>query len=156
MTSIQRTIAAGLAAAAVLSAPVRAEDAGRQVIVPDAWKSSYESLHYAPAVRAGDWLILSGVVAGLAPDETAVDQEAAFARAFDAIGVILSEAGADWDDVVEIITYHTDMPAQIATFGEVKDRYLKEPYPAWTAIDIDRLYPDRGIVEIKVTAYMGD
>lgn len=131
-------------------------ESGRQVIVPEQWKNSYDSLHYAPAVRAGDWLILSGVVAGLAPDETDADQEAAFARAFDAIGVILNEAGADWDDVVEIITYHTDLPMQIADFGAAKDRYLKEPYPAWTAIDIDRLYPDRGLVEVKITAYVGD
>lgn len=127
-----------------------------ETIVPDAWRGAYESLHYAPAVRAGDMLILSGVVAGLAPNETEADQSAAFARAFDAIETVLTEAGADWDDVVEIITYHTDLPAQIEDFGAVKDRYIKEPYPAWTAIDIDRLYPDRGIVEIKITAYLGD
>ena len=133
-----------------------ATKSGRQVIVPEAWKGAYESLHYAPAVRAGDMLVLSGVVAGLREGETEADQEAAFARAFEAIGAILEEAGADWDDVVEIITYHTDLPAQIATFGGVKDRYIKEPYPAWTAIDIDRLYPDRGLVEIKVTAYLGE
>ena len=151
-------IAAG--ALALTTAPAFAEDAeeksGRQVFVPAGWEESYNTLHYAPAVRAGDMLILSGVVAGLAPDETAVDQAAAFARAFDAIGRILEEAGAEWGDVVEIVTYHTDMPAQIADFGAVKDRYIKEPYPAWTAIDIDRLYPDRGIVEIKVTAYLGE
>ncbi len=149
-----------LGAVALSAAAAHAGDAatksGRQVIVPEAWKSAYDSLHYAPAVRAGDMLILSGVVAGLRGDETDADQEAAFARAFDAIGAILDEADADWDDVVEIITYHTDLPSQIATFGAVKDRYIKEPYPAWTAIDIDRLYPDRGLVEIKVTAYVGE
>ncbi len=79
-----------------------AKKSGRQVIVPDAWKSAYESLHYAPAVRAGDMLVLSGVVAGLRDGETDADQEAAFARAFEAIGMILEEAGADWDDVIEI------------------------------------------------------
>lgn len=138
--------------------PAQAEEAAssRETIVPDAWKSSYESLHYAPAVKAGGWVYLSGVVAGLAPDETEEDLEAAFARSFDAIETILTEAGAEWSDVVEIITYHTDLPAQIAAFGAAKDRYMKEPYPAWTAIDIDRLYPDNGLVEIKVTAYVGE
>lgn len=160
MQKVSGMIAAFTAAMAVACAPSsfaedESADAGRQVIVPSAWEGAYNSLHYAPAVRAGDWLILSGVVASLAPNETDADQDAAFARAFDAIGAILAEAGAEWDDVVEIITYHTDLPAQVTTFGAVKDRYLKEPYPAWTAIDIDRLYPDRGIVEIKVTAYLG-
>ena len=144
------------AALVLLGAAHAEEKSGHQVIVPDDWEESYNTLHYAPAVRAGDMLILSGVVAGLAPGETDADMEAAFARAFDAIGLILAEAGADFDDVVEVITYHTDLPAQIADFGAAKDRYIKEPYPAWTAIDIDRLYPDRGIVEIKVTAYLGD
>ena len=150
------SVAASIAASLACLAPAHADDGGKKVIVPDEWRKAYEDLHYAPAVRAGDQLILSGVVAGLGPDETDADQAAAFARAFDAIGRILTEAGADWGDVVEIITYHTDLPEQIAVFGEVKDRYIKEPYPAWTAIDVDRLYPDRGLVEIKITAYLGD
>ena len=149
-------ISVALALFSSLGAALAEEKPGHQVIVPAGWEESYNTLHYAPAVRAGDMLILSGVVAGLAPDETDADMEAAFARAFDAIGVILTEAGAQWGDVVEIITYHTDLPAQIADFAAAKDRYIKEPYPAWTAIDIDRLYPDRGIVEIKVTAYLGE
>lgn len=156
MSHFRKCFATGCIAALLSATVASADDSSRQVIVPEGWEGAYNSLHYAPAVRAGDWLILSGVVAGLAPDETEADFDASFARAFDAIGGILKEGGADWGDVVEIITYHTDMPAQIETFGAVKDRYIKEPYPAWTAIDIDRLYPDRGIVEIKVTAYVGE
>ena len=156
MNVLVKSVFAGCAAVLSLSSSVFAEG-GKQVIVPEQWKRSYESLHYAPAVRAGDMLILSGVVAGLPPDAPEdADLSPAFDRAFKAIGEILKEGGAEWDDVVEIITYHTDLPAQIVTFGEVKDRYIKEPYPAWTAIDIDRLYPDRGLVEIKVTAYIGE
>lgn len=157
MTKGFLSIVAGFCAlSGVAAAQTDAAPDARETIVPDAWKQSYEQLHYAPAVKAGGWLYLSGVVAGLAPDETDEDLEAAFARAFDAIDVILTEAGAEWDDVVEIITYHTDLPAQIVAFGAAKDRYMKEPYPAWTAIDIDRLYPDNGLAEIKVTAYVGD
>ena len=29
---------------------------------------------------------------------------------------------------------------------------MKPPYPAWTAIDVDRLIPERGITEIKIVA----
>ncbi|MEO1015136.1 MAG: RidA family protein [Pseudomonadota bacterium] len=151
-----RVASAFVAAALAAGVTSSASAADREVIVPDAWKRSYEDLHYAPAVRAGDLLILSGVVAGLGPDPDDTDAAAGYDRAFKAIGQILKEAGADWDDVVEIQTFHTDLPAQIAEFGAVKDRYIKEPYPAWTAIDIDRLYPDRGLVEIKITAYTGD
>lgn len=78
---------------------------------------------------------------------------AAYERAFARIEEILNAAGAEWSDVVDMTTCHTDMPSQIAAFSMVKARYQSEPYPAWTAIDIDRLYPDRGVTEIKVTAY---
>ena len=127
-----------------------------ETIVPEVWEDSYNQLHYAPAVKAGDMLILSGVVASLGTDQTMADAPAAYTWAFEAIGEILEASGADWDDVVEIVTFHTDLPAQINAFGMVKDNYLTEPYPAWTAIDIDRLYPDGGLVEIKVTAYVPD
>jgi hypothetical protein len=35
---------------------------------------------------------------------------------------------------------------------KVKHRYIRPPFPAWTAIDIDRLVPDGGLVEIKLVA----
>jgi enamine deaminase RidA (YjgF/YER057c/UK114 family) len=34
----------------------------------------------------------------------------------------------------------------------VKHRYVHAPYPAWTAIDVDRLLPDKGLTEIKIVA----
>jgi enamine deaminase RidA (YjgF/YER057c/UK114 family) len=49
-------------------------------------------------------------------------------------------------------TYHTDLPSQLDPFVKVKARYVTAPYPTWTAIDIDRLVPDGGLVEIKVIA----
>jgi hypothetical protein len=34
----------------------------------------------------------------------------------------------------------------------VKNRYVKSPFPAWTAVEITRLIPDKGITEIKIVA----
>jgi enamine deaminase RidA (YjgF/YER057c/UK114 family) len=105
---------------------------------------------YADAVITGDTLYLSGVVAGLRDGET--DMEAAYSRAFERIGEILRRAGASWDDVVDITSFHTDVTAQMPAIVAVKNRYVKAPFPAWTAIQIVRLIPDKGITEIKVTA----
>lgn len=126
----------------------------RESIVPPQWQSTYEELHFSPAMRAGDYVFLSGVVAGMPAGETdEAAMEQSFDRAFRTVSRVLEAAGADWDDVVEITTYHTDLPAQFETFARVKDRHVAEPYPAWTAIDVDRLLPDTGIVEIRVIAY---
>jgi hypothetical protein len=43
-------------------------------------------------------------------------------------------------------------PPGMDAFMAVKDRFVTEPYPAWTAVDIDRLYSDNAVAEIKVVA----
>ena len=107
---------------------------------------------FAEAVIDGDRVWLSGVVAGLRRNETIADQEAAYDRAFKLLGDVLKRSGTDFDGVVELTTFHTDLQAQLDSFVKVKHRYIREPFPAWTAIDIDRLVPDNGLVEIKLVA----
>ncbi len=141
------------AALAALALLAPAAGSAQDRIVPEEWRQTYETFHYAPAVRAGELVFLSGVVASLQGDETEADMEAAFDRAFAQIEGILNEAGASWADVVEMTTYHTELIPQAETFIAVKDKWAKAPYPAWTAIDVDRLYPERGLVEIKVIAH---
>jgi len=124
------------------------------VVVPVAAgdRQQLEDWGYADAVIDGDRIWLSGVVAGLRPNETMADQEAAYDRAFRRLDDVLKRAGSSFDGVVEITTFHTDLPAQIEAFKRVKHRYIRGPFPAWTAIDVDRLVPDRGLVEIKLVA----
>ena len=127
--------------------------AKKEIIVPESSQALYDQYHFSPAVRAGDLVYLSGIVASYEGEETDADMEAAMERAFARIDVVLKEAGADWSDIVDLTTYHTSIPDQMPTFMKVKDKWIPEPYPAWTAIDIDRLFPDRGFAEIKVVAY---
>lgn len=107
---------------------------------------------FAEAVVDGDRVWLSGVVAGLRPGQTMADAEAAYDRAFRMLGNVLERSGSSFDGVVEMTTYHTDLPSQMDGFMKVKHRYIREPFPAWTAIDIDRLVPEGGLVEIKLVA----
>ena len=46
-----------------------------------------------------------------------------------------------------------DKAAHINAFMAVKDEYLPPPYAAWTAIGVSELFPNRGLVEIQITAY---
>ncbi len=103
---------------------------------------------FAEAVIDGDRVWLSGVVAGLRKGETMADSEAAYDRAWKMLDDVLRRSGSSFDGVVDITTYHTDLPTQFDGFRKVKDRYIREPFPAWTAIDVDRLVPDSGLVEI--------
>jgi enamine deaminase RidA (YjgF/YER057c/UK114 family) len=126
---------------------------GKQAIVPPGTESWRDDLHFSAAVRTGDLVFLAGVVATPRPNETdRAGMEAAIDRTFRNIAATLAASGSSWDDVVDITSFHTDLPGQIDAFSAVKDRYVKAPCPAWTAIDIDRLYVAESIVEVKVVA----
>lgn len=68
------------------------------------------------------------------------------------IGATLKRARATWDDVVDITTFHTDLTTQLPAIVAVKNKYVKPPFPAWTAIQVSRLVPNNGLTEIKVVA----
>jgi enamine deaminase RidA (YjgF/YER057c/UK114 family) len=156
-----RAILGVAAALAMLSGCVAVDvtetgaSARREAIIPASMQSFHDEYHFSPAVRAGDFVFLSGVASGVpaGQEQDPAALEASFDRAFRGVATVLTEAGADWGDVVEMTTYHTDLPAQFDIFSRVKDRYVGQPYPAWTAIDVDRLLPNQGVVEVRVIAY---
>lgn len=137
-------------AAILLCAPATANDNPSGHTLPER-QQLYDEWRFSGAIRSGDHIYISGVVGGMRDGETT--PEAAFVRAFDNIGATLKLAGGDWDDVVDITSFHTDVASQITLFRQVKDRYIvTKPYAAWTAIGVSRLIPDKGVVEIKVVA----
>src|SRR5215467_10198922 len=105
---------------------------------------------FSDAIVTGDTIYLSGVVAGVREGET--DLKLGYTRAFERIGDILKNAGATWDDVVDITSFHTDLITQMPAIIAVKNNYVKPPFPAWTAIQVARLIPPNGITEIKIVA----
>lgn len=139
-------LVSALAAVAMITLPAGA--LAQERIIPEAYRGAYEEVHYAPAVRVGNTVYLSGIVAGDS------DPEQQFEQVFERIEMVLAEAGASLADVVEMTTFHRNMSEHIDTFIEVKDRHMSEPYPAWTAIGINELYSPRALVEVKITAVL--
>jgi enamine deaminase RidA (YjgF/YER057c/UK114 family) len=142
----------GMALAAGLCAgSAGAREAGSVLMPENAEARAFqEVVGYADAVIAGDTIYLSGVVAAPAKGES--DLAPGYERAFKHIAATLARAGASWDDVVDITTFHTDLAAHIDGFAAVKNNYVKAPFPAWTAIGVSRLYEPTAVVEIKVVA----
>jgi enamine deaminase RidA (YjgF/YER057c/UK114 family) len=108
-----------------------------------------ENWGFSDAIITGDTIYLSGVVVGLRPGET--DLKLAYDRIYKRVGQVLTRAGAGWDDVVDITSFHTDVEAQIEAMAAVQKTYIKAPYPAWTAIGVAKILGG-GITEIKITA----
>jgi enamine deaminase RidA (YjgF/YER057c/UK114 family) len=113
---------------------------------------AYDRFHFAPAVRAGRWLRCSGQLGTDASFRAIPEPEAQFVQAFENVRSVLAAAKLGFRDVVELTTFHVGLREHIGTFIKVKDRYLEEPYPAWTAIGVVELAAPGALVEIRVTA----
>ena len=138
-----------------LALPAAANSGARQeakVLLSDnpGLRQAEEEWGFADIVVADDTAYMSGVVAAVRPGET--DLKLAYERAFAQMGKTLERAGLGWDDVVDITSFHTDLTTQMPAIVAVKNKYVRKPPPAWTAIGVTRLIPDTGITEIKLVA----
>jgi enamine deaminase RidA (YjgF/YER057c/UK114 family) len=152
------------AEAAEPTPPVVVPTPGGKVVSPNAslHQRLYGEWHFAPARVEGNLVYLSGIVAG-AREGKALDVagfEAEVRRAWAAVKTTLEAAGSSPDEIVDLTTFHVfgspfftgTKGEHIAAFGRVKDEFVPPPYPAWTGIGVAALYPDTGLVEIKVIA----
>ncbi len=123
----------------------------REVIVPEQNQNQYQNFHFASAVRSSGLLLCSGQI-GAGTDGIPDSAEEEFQNAWKAVGRVLEEAGLTFDDILEYTSYHVNMHDHLGKFMKVRDEFLSEPWPAWTAIGITELAIPGARVEIRVTA----
>ena len=121
-------------------------------VIPEIAKMAYETSKFAPAVWDGETLRCSGSV-GIdfstftVPD----DPKTQFTLAFEGVALILKESDLKLSDITEMTSFHVDMSKHIEVFAAVKDDFIKEPYPAWSAIGVSELAMG-ALVEIRINA----
>ena len=107
---------------------------------------------YSPAVRAGDFVFISGQVPR-DPKTNALageDIESQVRQTLANVKGALAAAGATLDDVVSVIAYLTDVD-DWGKFNEIYKETFRAPYPSRTAVGANL----RGIlVEISAIAYV--
>lgn len=110
---------------------------------------------YSQAVRAGDTVYLSGQIPLDPKTMKMVDGpfENQVRRVFDNLRAVCREAGGDFDRVVRVTVYLTDL-ANFTTVNEVMAGYFAEPYPARAAIGVASL-PKGAQVEVDAILFLG-
>jgi enamine deaminase RidA (YjgF/YER057c/UK114 family) len=164
-----RTLA--LAAALVALAPLAHAETRTQIPSPggavylptEIDQREYDQFHFAQVRRAGDYVYVSGVIAGPRAGEghDAAAFKAQVRRAFQRIGTDLAAAGCGFADVVMINSFHVwngpnfagTRDEQFAAFSAAKDEFMPAPHPAWTAVGTTGLLADNGVVEIQMIAF---
>lgn len=123
-----------------------------KTVVRESSQFLYENFHFADAVESNGFLFCSGVIGtdskGRAPDSL----EEEFRAAWRGVLGVLEAGGASANDIVEYTTYHVGLQEHMSEFMRIRDEFLSEPWPAWTAIGITELAVPGAHVEIRVTA----
>lgn len=127
----------------------------RQLVVPPSFQAWHDTLHFTPATRVGDTIWVSGQV-GVTPEMKVGEGMQEQARiAFESLKTLLNAAGASLADVVELMTFHTDLRGEMEAFSAAKDEYFPERYPAWTAVGVTQLALPELCIEIRAVAVVG-
>jgi len=119
---------------------------------------------YPHARQVGNLLFLSGMgprqkgskqIPGVTLDDkgniTSYDIEVQCRSVFENIKAVLEEAGSDWNKIVDVTVFLTNMKADFAIYNRVYAEYFKENQPCRTTVEIKSLPTPIG-VELKVIA----
>ena len=125
----------------------------RRAIEPEGWGEElewYRRNRLSPAVQVDDLLFVAGCTGSSA--DSPKDQ---MRLAYEEVGEVLAAAGASWNDVVSMTTYHVDLRRDIDLMTEIHGGFVTtEPFPAWTAVGVTQLYSPDATVEISVIRSM--
>ena len=115
-----------------------------------------QKLPTSAAVRAGELLFISGQVAcdaNLKPTHLG-DVKAQARSAFSKIKALVKEAGGSMADIVDIISFHSDVRTMDTVF-DVGRQIFKKDFPAWTALGMHGSYHPEILISIRAIAHLG-
>lgn len=121
-------------------------------VVPARMARIPEELGYLPGLAANGFLFVAGQL-GRDDDLRIIEEpRAQFLRAWENVIAILGEAGCGLGDLVDVTTFHVDMPLHMPLYREVRKQVMGPHRPPWTAIGVSALSRPGLLVEIKCIA----
>jgi enamine deaminase RidA (YjgF/YER057c/UK114 family) len=127
----------------------------RQAINP--WGEAFKGLTFAPAVRRGNMLFISGT------DATMLDENGRrvirggfieqYRTIFEKFKMILDEAGATFDDIVWTCEYITTKEGYKAT-AQVRREIFGDNFPASTGIVVKDLLSRDALIEMDAVVIL--
>ncbi|MBI2862796.1 MAG: RidA family protein [Chloroflexi bacterium] len=124
---------------------------GREIIATD--KVARPGGAYSHAVKAGNLLFIAGQVA-IGPEGRIVGRDDVVAQTeqiMENMKALLEAAGTTLDNVVKLTLFVTNMENR-GKIDEVRRRYLKEPFPASTLVQVVCLAHPAFLLEIEAVA----
>jgi 2-aminomuconate deaminase len=121
---------------------------------------------YPHARRVGSFLFLSGIgprergsktIPGVELDSQgnllSHDIEKQCHSVFQNVRYVLEDAGACWENLVDVTVFLTHMRQDFATYNRIYSQYFKENQPCRTTVEVQSL-PTPIAIELKCIAYL--
>ncbi|MCX7743689.1 MAG: RidA family protein [Flavobacteriales bacterium] len=122
---------------------------------------------YPHARKVGDFIYFSGIgprergtkkIPGVELDEhgniLSYDIATQCHSVFKNLQYVVEDAGATWEDIVDITVFLTNMKDDFKTYNAIYAEYFKSNLPCRTTIEIKSL-PTPIAIEVKAIAYIG-
>ena len=126
-------------------------------IAPLSLKAVSETFQFAPAVRIGGQILISGIAGTDAEGQLPPDFRSQAKNVFATLEAILNEAGATLDDVASLTSYHVgDIGSQLHELMDIKATRIRAPYPIWTGVGVTALGVPGALLELSAVAVARD
>ena len=124
--------------------------------------------NYPHAIKINNFIFLSGIgprkknskkIPGVMLNESgsivSYDIKEQCLAVFDNIKHILEEAGASFENIIDVSVFLTDMKKDFKVFNEIYNEYFKELTPTRTTVEVVSL-PTPIAVELKIIAFLDE
>ena len=113
-----------------------------------AWETA---IGYSRAIRAGDWIAVTGTVGIEADGRFAPTIKGQTRRALEIVVAAIEALGGKTSDVVRTRIFVTDI-SKWKEVGEIHGEFFDQVRPALTMVEISRLIDDAALIEIEADA----
>ncbi len=115
-----------------------------------------DNYHYSQGVQVGDMVYVTGQGGWSDEFSFSEDVHEQVRQAFRNVETVLAEAGASWQNVIDITSYHVQLDdAVLGTMVEQLRVHCPNHQPLWTVIGVASLALSQMHVEITATAVTG-
>ncbi|WP_299814319.1 RidA family protein [uncultured Roseibium sp.] len=121
-------------------------------VVPEELKPYYTDWKMSPGLACGDFIFLTGFTGAEPNGDLPKDPETQIRNAFRKVGLVLAKDGLSYGALVDMTSYHVGLRSHLEMFKAIRAEFVEEPYPAWTAIEVNGFVREGAIVEIKAVA----
>ena len=124
-------------------------------VTPGYGERQLRTFHYSQAVKIGNRVETSGQGGWNDNWEFPESLTDEIAQAFRNVERTLASAGAAWQHVIQVNSYHVGFPDEVnQTMTERFRHYMPDHAPIWTALGVADLGDPKMRVEIRVTAIL--